>query len=437
MTARRRYAIVGMGGRAKMYVDATARDYTDSAHLVAICDTSHVRLRAYNRLLTEHYGLPAVPMYHASAFDQMVIEARPDVVIVTTVDATHHHYINRAMELGCDVITEKPMTTDCEKTQAIFDTIRRTGRNLRVTFNYRYMPLATQVRALLAEGVIGTPLKVDFMWTLDVRHGADYFRRWHREKRYSGGLLVHKATHHFDLVNWWLGAYPQTVYAMGALSFYGADNARKRGECYPYARYTDEPAARNDPFALRLDEHWELKALYQDAEAETGYLRDQNVFGEGVTIEDNMGVLVRYRNGVLLTYSLVAFCPWEGFKLAITGTKGRLELDEVEGGTTFIAGQEETLRVEQINAQVSYTRLRIFPMWDAPYDVAVTQGDGGHGGGDEALLRDLFALDPPPDPYQRAASHIDGAASVLVGIAANVSIETGLPVQVDDLMRLA
>ena len=41
-------------------------------------------------------------------------------------------------------------------------------------------------------------------WLLDTRHGADYFRRWHRNKNNSGGLMVHKATHHFDLVNWWM-----------------------------------------------------------------------------------------------------------------------------------------------------------------------------------------------------------------------------------------
>ena len=50
-------------------------------------------------------------------------------------------------------------------------------------------------------GVIGNVVSVDFHWLLDTRHGADYFRRWHRNKRNSGGLLVHKATHHFDLVN--------------------------------------------------------------------------------------------------------------------------------------------------------------------------------------------------------------------------------------------
>ena len=51
------------------------------------------------------------------------------------------------------------------------------------------------------DGLVGRPLLVDFSWVLDTSHGADYFRRWHREKQNSGGLLVHKSTHHFDLVN--------------------------------------------------------------------------------------------------------------------------------------------------------------------------------------------------------------------------------------------
>jgi predicted dehydrogenase len=299
-----------------------------------------------------------------------------------------------------------------------------------VTFNYRYMPQSTRVRDLIMRGVIGTPLKVDFLWTLDVRHGADYFRRWHREKDKSGGLLVHKATHHFDLVNFWIDSHPKEVFAFGDLSFYGKENAAQRGEYYPYERYTGEAAAQNDPFAFTLDQDLDLKMLYMDAEAETGYLRDRNVFGENISAEDNMSVLVRYHNGVQLTYSLVAFCPWEGFKLAITGTKGRLELDEIEGGTTFVAGKEESIRVEKINEQFSMTRLRVFPMWDTPYDVPLDLVEGGHGGGDDALLADLFHPNPPPDPYRRKASHHDGMVSIMVGIAANESIRTGEKVEI-------
>ncbi len=252
---RKRYALVGTGGRAKMYVDAITGDYAEYSELVGLCDISQVRMDWYNARIEAEHHLAAVPTFRHDEFDRMIAETHPDIVIVTSMDSTHHQYIIRAMELGCDVMTEKPMTIDDQKARAIFAAIDQTKRNLRVTFNYRYAPISTRVRELMMEGVVGRPLHVNFQWVLDTFHGADYFRRWHREKDKSGGLLVHKATHHFDLINWWLQSYPQQVFALGDLMFYGRENAAARGESYTYDRYTGQPEAQRDPFALRLDRH--------------------------------------------------------------------------------------------------------------------------------------------------------------------------------------
>ena len=191
-----------------MYIHAILGDFAQWNELVALCDLSQTRMDWYNQQIQARSGKGPLPTYHANDFDRMIAETKPDVVIVTTMDATHHQYICRAMELGCDAITEKPMTTDDAKARQIFETIEKTGRSLRVTFNYRYAPLATAARELIMQGVVGRPRHVDFSWVLDTRHGADYFRRWHREKDKSGGLLVHKATHHFDLINWWIDSIP-------------------------------------------------------------------------------------------------------------------------------------------------------------------------------------------------------------------------------------
>lgn len=440
---QKRYALVGTGGRARMFVDAIAGPYHDSAQLVAFCDLSQTRMDWYNAALADRYDYPELPTYHADDFDRMVAETKPDVVIVTTMDSTHHQYIIRAMELGCDAISEKPMTTDAAKANAIFDTIERTGRNLRVTFNYRYAPIATTARDIIMQGKIGRPLHVDFSWVLDTSHGADYFRRWHREKDKSGGLLVHKATHHFDLINWWVDSYPAQVFAMGDLRFYGRENAAARGESYDYDRYTGQAAAADDPFALRLDENDTLRDLYLNAEAETGYLRDRNVFGDNITAEDTMNVTARYRNGVMLSYSLLAYSPWEGYRVAVTGDRGRMEVDLVESvGKQFVAGQEETLETKEqmqaeIKAEFGGTHIRVFPMFGKPYEVEIPVAEGGgHGGADPIMLEQIFSPNPPHDPYNRAASHIDGAASILMGVAANESIATGQMIRVDDLLKL-
>jgi predicted dehydrogenase len=349
----------------------------------------------------------------------MIAETKPDTVIVCTMDATHHLYITRAMELGCDVVTEKPMTTDIDKTRAIFDAIDRTGKSLRVTFNYRYAPAYTKLREVVMQDIIGRPLTVDFSWMLDTRHGADYFRRWHREKHNSGGLLVHKCTHHFDLVNWWIDAYPQDVFALGDLMFYGRKNAEARGEHYPYARYTGEPEAEHDPFALFLDQDDKLRQLYLDAEAESSYIRDRNVFGEPITIEDTLAVTARYRNGVILSYCLLAYCPWEGMRVAISGSKGRVELEVVET-TNWLKGVNGKSERDLTASTGSFKRtsLKVFPMFGNGYDV------------------DIAGTNPPADPFHRAASHIDGAASILVGIAANQSMATQQLIRINDLFPL-
>jgi predicted dehydrogenase len=429
----KRYAIVGTGSRAGMFIDAITTTYRDEAALVALCDLSQTRMNWYNQRLATTAGLLPVPTYTADQFDRMISETKPDVVIVATMDCTHHVYIVRAMELGCDVITEKPMTTELSSLKAIYDAIDRTGKSLRVTFNYRYAPAYTRFRQLVMEGAVGKPLSVDFSWLLDTSHGADYFRRWHREKQNSGGLLVHKSTHHFDLVNWWIDSYPQQVFAMGDLLFYGAENARERGEHYSYSRYTGAPEAANDPFALFLDEKAVFQGLYLDAEAETGYIRDRNVFGEPITIEDTMNVTVRYRNGALLSYCLIAYSPWEGLRVAITGTKGRIEMDIAEN-INHLMGDGQAANASK--GAFKSARMRVYPMFGQSYEVDVPAGDGGHGGADPVMLEQLFSSSPPPDPFNRAASHIDGAASIMVGISANDAMKTGKLVTVDDLFPL-
>lgn len=435
MGTKKRYAIVGTGSRSGMFFEAICRTFRANAELVALCDLSQTRMAWYNQRIAEQYQLTPRPSYDAADFDRMIAETQPQIVIVTTMDSTHHQYIIRAMELGCDVITEKPMTTDVEKLRAIFDAIDRTGRNLRVTFNYRYAPAYTRFRQLVIDGVIGKPLSVDFSWLLDTSHGADYFRRWHREKQNSGGLLVHKATHHFDLVNWWIDSLPREVMAMGDLLFYGKQNAEQRGEQYAYHRYTAVPEATNDPFALFLDQKEAFRGLYLAAEAETGYLRDRNVFGEPINIEDTMSVSVRYQNNVILSYCLVAYAPWEGLRVAINGTKGRIEMDIAEN-INHLMGDGRANDVSASKGAFKSTQMRVHSMFGQSYDVDIPQSEGGHGGADPLMLEQIFSPYPPSDPYYRAASHIDGAASVLVGIAANRSMQTGQIISIADLFPL-
>lgn len=426
--AKKRYVQVGTGGRARFFYESIASTYHETSEIVGFCDLSQTRMDYANRIISERYNQKEVPTYHYTEFDQMLDDLKPDYVIVTTVDRTHHDYIIRSMEKGYDVISEKPMTIDEEKTQAIIDAEKRTGKSLLVTFNYRYAPHNTKIRELIRDGVIGDVFSIHFEWLLNTVHGADYFRRWHRNKLNSGGLFVHKSTHHFDLVNFWINSYPKTVFAFGDLNFYGMKNAEKRGVKDFYYRCHGSEAAKNDPFAIDLESTEELRELYLNAEEDSGYIRDRSVFSDDISIEDTLGAIVKYDRGTILTYSLNAYMPWEGFNVVFNGSKGRIEMKVVESSYINAGGDKEN------EGALVGKSIMVYPMFGEPYEVELEELEGGHGGGDPILLNDLFG-EPVPDPFNRAASHVDGAMSILTGIAGNKSIASGMPVQIKDLVQ--
>lgn len=440
MTVPKRYALIGTGHRATMFVRALSTTHKDVGQLVALADTNAQRLK-FHAATIEAAGLPAVARYDAAATDQMLDEVRPDRLVVTSPDYTHARYVVAALDRGIDVICEKPLSIDIAGLRAICDAVERSSANLTVTFNYRYSPRNTAVKQLIAEGAIGKVLSIHFEWLLDTAHGADYFRRWHRHKENSGGLLVHKSSHHFDLVNWWLADSPATVFALGDLRFYGAANAAARGlsEAPALSRDADP---RVEPFRLDMAADPHLRQLYLEAEHLDGYHRDRNVFDQGITAEDTLSLAIGYRNGASMSYALTAFSPWEGYRVGINGTKGRIELEVVE--RSFVPDPGSTSDAYVVdpsalagrggpvsNLRPEGERILLQQLWQPAVEVEIPAGTGGHGGGDGAMLSDIFR-GAPADPLGRAAGHIDGMRSVIVGVAGNRSLETGQAVKIAD-----
>jgi predicted dehydrogenase len=438
--SKKRFAFVGTGGRALSFIEPLATTYRDHNELVGLCDPSPARMAYYNNLLAGELGSRAVPAYPAAEFDNLLRREKPDTVFVCTIDSTHADYILRALRAGCDVITEKPMTTDAPGCRAVLEAVRATGRRLQVAFNYRWAPFRTKVKELLSAGTIGRVRSVNLEYLLDTNHGADYFRRWHARAANSGTLLVHKGTHHFDLVNWWLNAIPQQVFAYGDLVFYGRKNAEARGDgrLARYPRYTGHPESQEDPFRLDLDESEPFRGLYRAAEADSGYIRDRNVFRDDIDIPDQMSVNVRYRTGELLTYSLVCYSPREGMRVCFNGDRGRLEYHEFIGThMNRVARPKDFTLDRKPGAEAEGEWIRVYPHFQNSHLVPVSAVAGAHGGADEILCRTFFSPGPPSaDPWGRRAGHEQGAASVLVGIAGVESIRLNQPVNLADLVRL-
>ena len=435
MTSKRRYVVVGTGHRVQMYLDAMAGDHRDDAELVGLVEPNPGRLSVHlTRLSEAGLDVTSVVTGHPDDLERLLKETEADRVIITSPDYTHAELIVRSLDAGVDVVVEKPLTISAESTRQIADAVQRSGRQVIVTHNYRYSPRNSGLKELIKSGAIGTPLSVTFEWVLDTAHGADYFRRWHRDKANSGGLLIHKASHHFDLVNWWLADTPTQVYARGGVRFYGSENATARGMAPHHERGTHD--GRHSPWELDLRSDPRLKALYLDNESYDGYHRDQDVFGPGVTTEDNLAVIVDYPQDATLSYALNAHSPWEGYRVAVNGDQGRAELEVVERAAVLTdADGKAVIDPSALPASSSRTggeRLTLQRHWEAAQDVKIKEGTGGHGGGDALLLADIFR-GPGDDWLERSANWLDGIRAIAIGIAGNESLRTGLPVKIGDL----
>lgn len=408
-SVKKKLALVGTGDRGtSMWGRPVAADFAEFVEFVAFCDINPKRMEAAKAIVGVN-----VKCYLAKDFDQMIKECRPDVVIVTTTDCFHEKYIVRAMELGCDVISEKSIAIDAEQCQRIADTEASTGRKVYVGFNVRHMQESIEMKKILLSGELGKVLAIDYHECLDTSHGASYFRRWHGKKAYSGTLLLHKASHHFDLVNWLLDSEPVDVQAIGKLSYYGHNNNFRGSHC------------RECSFTAKCKHYWDITkdakmmALYVNCEGEDGYHRDGCVWDNEIDIYDTSSVQVNYDNGTQLTYTMHAFLPYEGQRISFSCEFGRLDVKlnysqpwEVEGTYEFrLTKDKQTSR-----------------FW------TLKPGAGSHGGADPHL-RELMFKPGTQELFNSRADSRAGIMSSLIGIAARQSIETGQKVKISDLVK--
>ncbi len=409
--AKTRVALVGTGIRGSTTWGMNLlRDVGELVEMVGLCDVNPDRVKVAQRWMGGK-----IPTF--TDFDEMIRTTKPERVIVTTVDATHYQYVCRAMELGVDPISEKPLCTHDYQAQQIVDTQKRTGRKLDVTFNARHGASDMKVKELLLDGEIGDLYSVNYEEFLDLDHGASYFRRWHGLKQESGTLLCHKASHHFDQLNWWIDADPVEVTAYGRLNKYGNNGPFRHANC------------RLCTYKKQCEFYWDITTnkqymeLYVDCEDQDGYYRDGCLFRHAINIPDTYSVLVRYDNKVLVTYSLNATVPYEGQLIVFNGTKGRIEMRNFHRQPWEVDHESEIRLTHNFKGSKVIT---VDPQRGEFFE---------HGGADQRIKRMVF--DPSmPDPLAQRAGLRAGILSSAIGIAGYTSIDTGRRIRIDEVVKL-
>lgn len=429
MTVVKNYAIVGIGGRSTLFARALAERRELDLRLAAICDSNPVRLEAYRQDLARDYGIDPAAL-PADRFDLLLRDPELDTVIICTPDNTHADYICRTLAAGKNVVVEKPLAIDAVQCTRILATLRSYPEaGVRVTFNCRFIPWVRQLKQLVLSGVIGEIIHAELNWTLDTRKGVTYFARWHSSKEVSGGLIIHKASHHLDLLHYLLDAVPERVFAIGRRAFFGAENKHKHGIGEVAAHYFDADGGKGDPFALKSAYMEQNRELLLRAAASDGYRPDRSVWRSGISIEDVMNVLVECTGGQSYHYSLVAFSPRAGRKLTLYGTGGQIDFhSESDNGP-----HDKPLPPGAVESDLPREYLVVHPLFSAPYLLPVEQADGGHEGADEPMLDSIFNPGGPADGLDRNPGAEQGALATLVGAAANIGFASREAV---DIFRL-
>ncbi len=430
MPSRKKYALVGVSNRGiYFFLKQILENYSNYAEMVALLDSDRTRMEMANSKFGQN-----LPMYNENEFDKMVEQTKPDVILVACRDGLHHIYIIQALKHNLDVITEKPLTIDEEKCAAIIAALKKSKGKVTVTFNYRYAPYATKIRELVEKGKVGRVVSVDLNWYLDTHHGSSYFQRWNRLREISGGLSIHKACHHFDLVNWWIGQKPMEVSAYGALNFYGPKGVHNplkpeqigdgrtcltcdvRHKCKYYMRWYRQEF-RKGISTEKIDEHVDTSQRYE------GYSPRQCIFDPQINIEDTYAAIVKYDGGAFLNYSLNASMPYEGFRLGINGTEGRIEYTEFHAPNRLPFPDPGEQPVVYI------------PMFGGREQIDLINLGGGHGGGDPLILDELFIGQDELAPVKRSAGIEDGIDAVLTGVAVHRSANEHKTISVDEMRK--
>lgn len=421
---RRRYAVCGVSARAlATFIGPLLRQLREKVELVALLDPDRLRFERCFELYPESRGIPC---FHPDQLDELLHTVRPDGLIIASTDAFHTPYLLAGFRHNLELICEKPLVTSVEDALKVMRASERSSSPVRVTFNLRYPALHRRIYEVIQSGTLGDIQHVELRWTLDPQHGASYFRRWHRHRNLSGGLLVHKSCHHFDLVRWWLQDEPIEAIGLQLPASYGPQSEwnpdRKDGRfcssCDDRTRCTFAPEQR----LMGENPGGEPLSGDRPLDGYSTYRPDACIFDSSFDAADGYSALLRYRRGAVLSYSIHFASPIESYQLSVTGTRGRLETRR------YIAPQ-------RLKFTPPPCVLNVMPLFGAPTQHSIPEILPQHDGGDTLMLEELFDPEPVLTPAQAAL--YDGIIAVMTGEAVERSIQERRMIRLEELFQEA
>ena len=404
--AKLRIGIIGAGGRGiNSFAAQFVRDFPDTTQVVAFADTNPVRARAG----MEHLGIEVD--VHEDA-EELVKRKDINAVVVTTPDCFHEEHAVMALRNKKHCFVDKPLATTVQGCVNVVEAAKAARRVLYMGFNLRHNIVIKNLRRMAREGRFG---EIFSMRAVEYYNGGrTYHSRWNRLKKYSGGLWVHKGSHDFDVINYIMGKVrPARVSCFASVSFFTPDRLpfTKRKGVEPGPTCDVCPYLDQCPDAYPVADVSEARKrmFSQEAAAVDGYHKNLCMYLSDKDTHDQGIAIIEYENGATAMHSECFATPMGNRIYAIDGTAGHCDAD---------------LRSRSI---------RFYPRWTndcSTYEMGEQRG--GHGGSDPVMLRNF--LDCIHRRARPIANAVDGAWSVAIGRAAEISREQVRVVEISELM---
>lgn len=384
-------AIIGCGSRGQNVYGKYMSEQQDKFKIVSLCDINQTVLN----IAKDRFGVKDNDCFLNSS--EFFKEKRADVIVIATQDRDHVSQCIRALELGYDVLLEKPISPDENELYQLLDAQKKYGGKVVVCHVLRYAPAFIKIKNIIDSGKIGKIISIDWTEQVAYWHQAHSFVRgnWRNDKQTSP-MIMQKCCHDLDLLQYYADSKCDYVYSTGDLSFFNKENqpegASDRCQDCKYIKTCPYSAER-----LYVDQFvnigsitgWPFDVVDLTRPITVESLRkayESNQYGRCVfacdnNVVDNQNVLIRFANGIKANLTMTGFTGYAGRKVTIHGTLGEIEMDENRDMLKLsVFGEEKD--VYDVRKSQAYSIKEIID--DDAKD------EFGHGGGDQLLILDFY-----------------------------------------------
>lgn len=383
-------AVIGASKRSTMVINYL-KNHPDVGSITGIYDVVPQAAELY----VNHFELADAKIY--SSLDECVNDPDAAAVFIGSTDGAHREPVEKSLAVGKHVYCEKPMAITLENCDAIIDAAQAASSVFYLGMNLRHNPVHELLHNIMTSGELGRILTIEA--NEYYYGGRTYFRRWNRLRKYGGGLWITKASHDFDLLNWFSQGRATRVYATCSLSHYktiegAGPNCRV---CAIKDTCKDFYDINNADNAL-----WDKQAAVH--EKVSGVPRDICLFNSDKDTFDNGIAVVDFANDVRATYTCNVVSARDTRQMRLMGTDGAAEGDVSSGLVTVWKRHCDEKRTIDVSEQMK----------------------SGHGGADDRIMADFFRCCVTGDNPR--SSWADGRASLELGLAATESCDKGAPI---------